>query len=1632
METYQYNVVISIGIDRSQFSSGKEAAKTELRQWEQEVINSQARMTQARRQSANDERRIMQEQVEVNARTIAERQQARIADFKAQQDLYNQELQSRARNLEKIKTLEVESYAQRLALHQSFVNSLNRQQQTAEQNAVARSATAGQGTVTGAFTPSIIPTAPTQTGLINQATNLQANQQALLRQFAGNQLNDAARNIQNLTGQNILLNETVQQGAKHWGMWGQAFKGAFVGAVAGMSFSLIISGMSSIVDKMFELIKTSVQLAANFEQTRSALTVFTGSATLADRELAALDETARNTVGLSLPSARDGYQQLRSLNFEAGLSRKLLAGLGKERLLSGADEQSVQRVITNLVQLSSGSSRASQDVKEMIHAIPRLAQEFQQAYGTLDFKQIGEMFKKDPEGALKKLANQMEQTKNISGGFNDALLKMNDEIQRIEEKAGKPLMQTLTSDILLLTRAIHDSTSTFIGWGVEIEHTYTGLKKIIGLASQYDFGLPTMGFRPPSTEANNIGENIWEGIWKPSWWTIANKFGDSGRLQTATEIDNGVEQRLAERAQLSLKRQMQAERDRQEQLDRLKGEMQTRQSVVKDSFRLTQAGLDSVLRYTPSQDMAYAKASGELKSQQLDAEYSIAKAHLAKMLELNKSNDKELFAANQEFARETAKYNADKVENELKTQRQIAEIDKRIQDERRTANLEFLTIQTEQNKNAYDVIVKDTDRYLAETDSIATSAFNRLSASATTYYDKAIESNRKALELQLQDRTLSDEKRQNLINANHNTEIKLEQEKTDALYDINQKYFARQVQIANQTSQFLQTQASNDLSKLKSLQTVFERGLFFGQTSLTNLSKAFGIKAGATLSGGIELFQKGNLSVYDVQAKALDERHKKEQENLGLEIKLNERLQKIEQERLLSNARTSLNNTDVRIANAQREVDRNPDSEYWKDSLKFWQTEKQTTLDTINQMEKGLIRGESAEARRLDNARELLKQKKEELGVTQDLEQTDLKRTSDIRELNKIYQDILDGKYKAVLIDNQEITLAQERQALAVDYQTKILTLNEDKLLTLYRQNEAQKVYNELTQRELDAVTSIDKSRILLADQAVYHKNQADAKVLDFFASQKGVTDIISDAKIGVITSAYTQLDNVIRSLTKSFGFASDAVSQFLSSLLKLALNKIFMRLFGLDANGNAVSFGTLPNGGVYGGGGGANGQGGDFVSLARQFFSGGASASSFNPQRLLGYGAGSLSTEATLDPALMLRGGSSYSASGMFTNSADLLGAGFNGGGGAGGAGGGLASLGAGSLGGFGAVLPFLGASLGTKLGGTSTLGKILGGLGGFAGGVAALGLTGGLTGLLGIGGALTATAIALPLAPLLIAGAIILKRNAQRRNDEKTRDKAMVDAFAQLDDLIKKVQTDQLDGTSALTQADQIRASYLDSMNKLKDDKTRRIALADVSRLDAKISLLKTEAEKQVRRQDRLTQLVPTFASGGNVSPIKYNPTGYQTGINNIGWFPNANTFAMFNEKGNEYIFNAETTRNIGVRELDAINASKGMSYLEMRKRLSPQGMLTGGEVNNVPNVSAFTANSGSATPNNSSAQPIHVHLTLNVGLAEKDFVELTANHIQGEGSQQILDSLVTLNDNQGTNQFLQQIASFVKNKK
>jgi hypothetical protein len=228
----------------------------------------------------------------------------------------------------------------------------------------------------------------------------------------------------------------------------------------------------------------------------------------------------------------------------------------------------------------------------------------------------------------------------------------------------------------------------------------------------------------------------------------------------------------------------------------------------------------------------------------------------------------------------------------------------------------------------------------------------------------------------------------------------------------------------------------------------------------------------------------------------------------------------------------------------------------------------------------------------------------------------------------------------------------------------------------------------------------------------------------------------------------------------------------------------------------------------------------------------------------------------------------------------------------------------------------PMLGAGLGGLLGGQSAGGQMLGQLGGLLGGVAAIGAlgalgfggataaglfgtslvaSGGLTtvggvgGLFGAGGALAgigslfggvggffgatgaaatalgATVILAPIAAALLIGGALLARNKRRREEEKIRNQAMLDALPALQELLKGVKTDKIDGTEALTRADEIRKQYVDQMSQLKDKKTRNIALKDVSRLDTVIAEIKIAAKNQSIRRELDERMVPTYATGG-----------------------------------------------------------------------------------------------------------------------------------------------------------------------
>jgi len=328
-------------------------------------------------------------------------------------------------------------------------------------------------------------------------------------------------------------------------------------------------------------------------------------------------------------------------------------------------------------------------------------------------------------------------------------------------------------------------------------------------------------------------------------------------------------------------------------------------------------------------------------------------------------------------------------------------------------------------------------------------------------------------------------------------------------------------------------------------------------------------------------------------------------------------------------------------------------------------------------------------------------------------------------------------------------------------------------------------------------------------------------------------------------------------------------------------------------------------------------------------------------------------------------------------------------------------------------AVLGLVGGAFGSS---STAFGGLFGSIGSF------LGISGAAT--LGIGAAIGGAA--------LLAG-FLFGRNAQRRRDEKTRNTAILDAFKALDDLIEKVNNDRIDGEQALSAAEDIRKNYLEQMNGLKDGKTRRIAIADVSRLDARIEQLKAAVANQKVRQERMQLLVPTFADGGAVSRFaaanyKYDPLGYQYGVgtgredNMLGYFSSSDRFARYSNT--EYILDAETTRNIGIRNLDMMRATRGHSFNALLTRPGTVNRADGGPV-------GFTTGGAGAGVSTQSldVSKMSLVLNLNLTLGMETIVQVVSAMIaKNNGSSELIQDITAQLKEEGENEFMRYLLDYV----
>lgn len=1622
MAVYRYNVVVEVDIDTKKANQGNQEQKRMMRSLEQETIDSQRRMD-------NELEKSIRQHQQASHRAYNDR----VADLRRQEQrfLESQRVvqESQDRELKNMLTRQRERLRYQEQDQQASIDSTKKYWRERLRQAAQAHSLENQ----------IIAKDPFQNLGTRGQTASQSGQS--IRNLIGTERFNAQiraldpfqsqKNISlgNVNSELDAFDNKLKASRSSLGMWGQAFKGAFIGAIAGITFSVLIGSITELTTGIVKLGISSVQTAGDLEVTTNALAVFTGSTKLAKKELQDIDNVARNTPGLRLEAAEQGFQKLRALGFGAQQASAFIKELGEEKILSGASDESLERIIFNFSQIASGGQKVSQELREILTQMPSMRNAFYEAFGTLDPKKIQTFFDRNTDEAFKRLTDAMASQKAATGGLNDAWGKLSDEMIIAGRQFGEPFLDPVTNDLRALSSTVNENASVWTQWGLTVSDAYRGVSANVrefnslinspfvqgvgdtipqGTASTLLFG----GFGTYFNYANSKGEAL-RKLQESAKQT--GVFSDSEEQNTAQTAIVNTEQKLQEQLQKSV----------QKRLGIIQEYYNERISIIQDNQRIEQAIIDSTLTYTTQQEIDVLTRKQNSLEKSLQNQIEATRQYYAELINLNQGNETEVLKATFERNQKLRGLSSDLAESQLRFQKELAEKEREILETRRQAQIETLSLNQREISQIYDKRIFDTERAIDREETTVSAGYDRLAQLTQDKYEYISAFTKQQYELRLQDLKLTEEQRANLIREANLTEAQLAEENRRALQQIEEQKTQKQLQEIDKRHDGIRTRLEN-LSNLYST-----LGASF---NFSKVDKDFVDNLGKTFFGGdIDVMLKNaedkQKQIIDAANAANEQLYGKDTildfSREGLEV-YNEQLKKADKE--LENLNKNYSDQSKMIFRVTKAYQQGTASleEFQDIQLRIFDNE--TLIGVQKYINEYARLQDKIEATTNQKDKDAFKREQEAV-----VSEKDIYQFNRANERSALYRETLKGINEEIakLQSGDKDVLRVIGDSVKVENANRIRdTLKEIAKLEIELANGNANAANEqrlailekqveIRNREADALTRIAVAQQEILQKGRFSQNQADADLAEFFANQKGLTETLSDARINLITDAYSGLDKVAESLAKNFGFAKDAAQELIASLLKLAANYIFQKfMLGGNSSGNTRSFGIggTPN---------YNPNSNFGNNLIQQITGGGGSS----------IGGGSV--QAVNGDFYFPNGTPRYSAyTNILPSAASVQAQGF-----------GNINPNSGALNGInkliGSIAPVAGFGLGGALGGGSGIGGILGGAGGliggtllstlisggFTGATATGGIFGSIGGAIGLSGAATA-GIGAAIAGVALLASFFIGRNARRRREEKQREKAIGDAFRQLDDLIAKVNGDQIDGSQALEQADQIRQSYLDAMGQLKDSKTRSHALKDVSRLDSKIEQLKAAVAGQTSRRQRLELFAPTFADGGSLSRFarnnfRDNPLGYQRGPGSarsdsmLGYFPASNTYARFSDT--EYIFDAETVRNIGVSRLDQIRQTKGQALNQMLFRWNdlPQRRDGGGITAPVVQNASPVAVSG--------ATQVHIHVD---GSA---FGELIANALavvvqNNNGSTQQLKAIGDTLENNGQNKMVEQIAQLV----
>lgn len=631
------------------------------------------------------------------------------------------------------------------------------------------------------------------------------------------------------------------------------------------TFRAVENLLSGIASAATNAAIESVKVSAEYEKTRKSLEVFTGSARLANAELAEVSELARNTQGLSLPDAEKGTLRLRALGFEAKTARDLVAGIAKNKVLSGSDEQAVNRVIQNLEQLRAGSPQVKKDVQQMVLAIPTLSKVINESFGSVEKFQAA--LRKNPDEALTKFAEAAKNTQVGNAGLSDSIIKLQNEFLTAQRLFGEPLLEPVTEGVKSLTKYLEENKEVWRGWGNYVADIIAGINAPDASSIPKP---PEYNTLPELDEAYNSGKiGFWKYATRGTSLTIRDldqmtrQFGEPDAISTYlnekqkvgqdqrilregskrlrpdgtidfSEFSGGKTQKEieADNKAIADKAKEDRERVRQQELTSIKRNADAVAAISKNRYETEQSLLDVNIRYTDQQEAAYIQRSAQIKQSFYAAERSRIESYYGKVISLSEAGSDEALKAEADKQKELANLNTQEVSEAYKTQRQILELERKIQDERRQNNIKFNQIQANESQQTGAKQLFELQRNLDKGNVDYRDFYNQQVSIANDSLKTLLELNRKNLDLELQDKTLTFEQIRNLRRESALEDQRLTQENAERLYQIEKDSVERQKDLISTFAEF----RSNIIASASDIQGGFA-DLFFGKGSTGGQSR---------------------------------------------------------------------------------------------------------------------------------------------------------------------------------------------------------------------------------------------------------------------------------------------------------------------------------------------------------------------------------------------------------------------------------------------------------------------------------------------------------------------------------------------------------------------------------------------------------------------------------------------------------------------------------------------------------------------------------------------------------------------------------------------------------------------------